>query len=34
LVTDRGATIELAVHDTGIGMSADQLSRLFIPFER
>jgi signal transduction histidine kinase len=31
---DRGTCVEMCVEDTGVGMSADQLSRLFIPFER
>ncbi len=29
-----GTTVEVTIDDTGIGMSADQRSRLFIPFER
>jgi PAS domain S-box-containing protein len=31
---ERGAVVELRVEDTGIGMSAAQLERLFTPFER
>lgn len=31
---DLGASVEVAVEDTGIGMSADQRSRLFTPFDR
>lgn len=33
-VADRGDTVEIAVQDTGIGLSAEQLGRLFLPFER
>jgi signal transduction histidine kinase len=29
-----GATIELTVSDTGLGMSDEQLGRLFTPFDR
>jgi len=33
-VADRGATVELAVRDTGIGMSEAQMQHLFVAFER
>jgi signal transduction histidine kinase len=33
-VADLGSSVEVAVQDTGIGLSADQLDRLFRPFER
>jgi PAS domain S-box-containing protein len=31
---DLGTTVEIAVEDTGIGLSAEQLDRIFLPFER
>ena len=31
---DRGATLTLVVEDTGIGMSADQVDQLFVPFQQ
>ncbi|HVO07893.1 MAG TPA: ATP-binding protein [Burkholderiaceae bacterium] len=33
-VSDLGATVELTVRDTGIGMSQDQMRNLFVAFER
>ena len=33
-VTRRGETVEVAVSDTGIGLSEEQTARLFMPFER
>jgi signal transduction histidine kinase len=33
-VSDQGATVELTVRDTGIGMSQDQMRNLFVAFER
>jgi PAS domain S-box-containing protein len=33
-VADLGSTVEITVKDTGVGLSAEQLERLFLPFER
>jgi PAS domain S-box-containing protein len=33
-VADLGSTVEISVQDTGIGLSAEQLHRIFLPFER
>jgi PAS domain S-box-containing protein len=33
-VSDQGATVELTVRDSGIGMSQDQMRNLFVAFER
>jgi len=33
-LADLGSTVEIAIQDTGVGLSADQLDRLFLPFER
>ena len=33
-VADFGSTVEIAVQDSGIGLSAEQLDRIFYPFER
>ena len=33
-VADLGSTVEIAVQDSGIGLSAEQLDRIFSPFER
>jgi PAS domain S-box-containing protein len=31
---DRGGSVDIVVHDTGVGMSQGQLDRIFFPFER
>lgn len=33
-VSDLGSGVEIAVQDTGIGLSTQQLERIFLPFER
>ncbi len=33
-VTERGGRVELAIQDTGPGLSGEQLERMFMPFER
>lgn len=31
---EHGGSVEIAVHDTGIGLTGEQLERMFLPFER